>query len=63
MIEIIGNERATKIINAETKIQKIEGLVRAWAKIDNDDCFTKEQKNFVTRSVMSEVWRIVEEEK
>ena len=60
MIEIIGEARQTEMANSSAKVVKIESIVRAWAKIEADDGLTEDQKNLVTRTVMSQIWKIVE---
>ena len=62
MIEIIGEARQSGMANNSTRIVKIESIVRAWAKIEADDGLTEDQKNLVTRTVMSQIWKIMEGE-
>ena len=60
MIEIIDGARQSETANSSSKVVKIESIVRAWAKIEADDGLTEDQKNLVTRTVMSQIWRIME---
>ena len=59
MIEIIGNPK--NMASNSAKALEIEGIVKAWAKIERDEDLTEEQKNIVTRVAMQQVWKIMEE--
>lgn len=45
------------------KTKKIAPLVRAWAKVENDDRYSEEQKRMATKATMWEIWRILEGER
>lgn len=59
MIEIKENTMGAMASNS-AKMLKIESIVKAWAKIDNDDSMSESQKILVAKAAMSQIWRIVE---
>ena len=59
MIEIKENTMGVMASNS-ARMLKIESIVKAWAKIDNDDSMSENQKILVAKAAMSQIWRIVE---
>ena len=60
MIEIIGNPK--NMASNSAKALEIEGIVKAWAKIERDEDLTEEQKSIVSRTAMFTIWKIYESE-
>lgn len=47
----------------EEKVKRIREIVRTWKTFDDDDRYSKYDKNFAARCVLAEILRITEERK
>lgn len=47
----------------EEKVKRIKEIVRTWKTFDDDDRYSKYDKNFTARCVLAEILRITEEKK
>lgn len=50
-------------MNAEEKVERIKQIIETWRTFDDDDRYSKYDKNFAARCVLAEILRIVEEGK
>lgn len=62
MIEIIDEAKRTGIASNSAKALKIESIVKAWKKINDDPNMSEAQKAIVAQTAMFEIWRIYEGE-
>ena len=60
MIEIIGEAKTTGLANNSAKALKIESIVKAWKKINDDPNMSEAQKCLVAQTAMATIWRIYE---
>ena len=57
MIEI--KDLPASMANNSAKMLKIEGIVKAWRKIENDEQYTEAQRDLVSRTSMSRIDQII----
>ena len=62
MIEIKETNSVKEMARDSAKSIKIASIVMAWAKIEKEERYTDEQKNFLARATMHEIWRIFDSE-
>ena len=60
MIEI--KKAPQSMASNSAKMLKIEGIVKAWRKIESDDLYTEAQRDLVSRTSMNRISQILGEQ-
>lgn len=60
MIEIKNAPQS--MVSNSAKMLKIEGIVKAWRKIESDDLYTEAQRDLVSRTSMNRISQILGEQ-